>query len=126
MALNFSPVRAYGENEVFFAALKILLIVGLAGIIVYLGGLPRQNRIGFKYWQELGPFNTYLVPGNTGRFLGFWSILISAAYSYANVQVIVLARAETQSPRKVIPNAVRMTFWRIFVFYVLSIFVVGK
>ncbi|KAK4494375.1 hypothetical protein PRZ48_014673 [Zasmidium cellare] len=127
MALNFSPVKAYGESEVFFAALKILLIIGLiiAGIVVDLGGAPEQDRLGFRYWKNPGPFNSYLVPGDTGRFLGFWSTLISAAYSYANVQVIALAGAETQNPRKVIPNAVRMTFWRILVFYVLSIFVVG-
>lgn len=128
MVLNFSPVRAYGESEVFFAALKILLIVGLiiAGIVVDLGGAAGQNRIGFRYWKDPGPFNAYLVDGNTGKFLGFWSTLISAAYSYANVQVIALAGAETQNPRKVIPNAVRMTFWRILLFYCVSIFVVGR
>lgn len=127
MVLNFSPVRAYGESEVFFAALKILLIIGLiiAGIVVDLGGAAGQNRIGFRYWNDPGPFNSYLVDGNTGKFLGFWSTLISAAYSYANVQVIALAGAETQNPRKVIPNAVRMTFWRILLFYCVSIFVVG-
>ncbi|KAK4543240.1 hypothetical protein LTR36_005790 [Oleoguttula mirabilis] len=127
MLLNFCPVKWYGESEVFFAALKILLIVGLiiAGIIVDLGGSRGQNRIGFRYWKTPGPFNAYLVSGNTGKFLGFWSTLISAAYSYANVQVIALAGAETRNPRKTIPNAVRMTFWRIIVFYVLSIFVVG-
>lgn len=147
LLLNFSPVKAYGESEVFFAALKILLIIGLilAGIIVDLGGPPGQERLGFRYWKSPGPFNSYLVPGDTGRFLGFWSTLISAAYSYNNVQILALAGAETQNPRKIIPvsvkyeseetranghlfgqNALRMTFWRILTFYVLSIFVVGK
>ncbi|KAF2635885.1 hypothetical protein P280DRAFT_410704 [Massarina eburnea CBS 473.64] len=127
MALNFAPVKAYGESEVFFAALKILLIIGLilAGIIVDLGGAAGQERIGFRYWKSPGPFNAYLVPGNTGKFLGFWSTLISAAYSYANVQVVAIAGAETQNPRKIIPNALRMTFFRVLVFYVLSIFIVG-
>lgn len=127
LVLNLSPVKAYGESEIFFAALKILLIIGLiiTGIVVDLGGSPGQDRLGFRYWKNPGPFNSYLVPGATGRFLGFWSTLISAAYSYANVQVIALAGSETQNPRKIIPQAVRMTFWRILVFYVLSIFVVG-
>lgn len=108
MALNFSPVKAYGESEVFFAVLKILLIVGLiiAGIVVDLGGGPDRKRIGFRYWKSPGPFVEYLAPGDTGKFLGFWSTLISAAYSYANVQVVALAGAETRNPRKVIPNAV--------------------
>ncbi|KAE9968107.1 hypothetical protein BLS_006015 [Venturia inaequalis] len=127
VVLNFAPVKAYGESEVFFAALKILLIIGLivAGLVVDLGGAKGQERLGFRYWKSPGPFNAYLVDGNTGKFLGFWSTLISAAYSYANVQVVAIAGAETQNPRKVIPNALRMTFFRVLVFYVLSIFVVG-
>ncbi|KAF2206285.1 hypothetical protein CERZMDRAFT_115817 [Cercospora zeae-maydis SCOH1-5] len=127
MALNFSPVKAYGESEVFFAVLKISLILGLiiVGIVVDLGGGPDHDRVGFRYWRSPGPFNEHLVSGNTGKFLGFWSTLISAAYSYANVQVIALAAAETRNPREVIPNAVRMTFWRVMIFYVMSIFVVG-
>lgn len=91
MFLNFCPVKYYGESEVFFGALKIMLIIGLiiAGIIVDLGGAPGQDRIGFRYWKSPGPFNEYLVPGSTGKFLGFWSTLISSAYSYANVYVTI-------------------------------------
>jgi amino acid transporter len=111
----------------FFAALKILLIVGLivAGIVVDLGGSPNGDRIGFRYWKNPGPFNEYIVPGNTGKFLGFWSSLISAAYSYANIQVVAIAGAETKNPRVIIPNAIRMTFWRVLIFYVVSILIVG-
>ncbi|KAI1620122.1 amino acid permease [Exophiala viscosa] len=124
----FCGARVYGESEVFFSTLKILLIVGLilAGLIVDLGGSPSHHRIGFQYWKNPGPFHAYLVDGNTGKFLGFWSTLISAAYSYGNIQVVALAGAETQNPRnKVIPDAMRMTFWRILVFYIISIFIVG-
>ena len=115
------------KSEVFFACLKILLIIGLilAGLIVDLGGSPKGDRIGFRYWKNPGPFNSTLVPGDTGKFLAFWSTLISAAYSYANVQVVALAGAETRNPRVIIPNAIRMTFWRVVIFYVISIFIVG-
>jgi amino acid transporter len=93
--------------------------------VVDLGGSPSGERIGFRYWKNPGPFNEYIVPGNTGKFLGFWSSLISAAYSYANIQVVAIAGAETKNPRVIIPNAIRMTFWRVLVFYVVSIFIVG-
>lgn len=105
------------------------MIIGLiiAGIVVDLGGNPAHDRIGFRYWKDPGVFNTYLVHGdkNTGRFLAFWSTLLSASYSYANVQVVALAGAETRNPRKIIPNAIKMTFWRVAIFYILSMFVVG-
>lgn len=107
--------------------MKILLIIGLifAGIIVDLGGAPNHDRIGFRYWKNPGPFNTYLVDGNTGKFLAFWSTFISAAYSYANIQVVAMAGTETKNPRVLIPNAMKLTFLRVIIFYVVSLFVVG-
>lgn len=51
--------------------------------------------------------------------------MISAAYSYANIQVVAIAGAETRNPRVIIPNAIRMTFWRVLIFYVVSILIVG-
>ena len=32
---------------------------------------------------------------------------------------------EAQNPRRVIPKAIKLTFWRILVFYVLSVFLIG-
>ncbi|EXJ78910.1 hypothetical protein A1O3_08410 [Capronia epimyces CBS 606.96] len=127
VVINFCGVRVYGESEVIFASLKILLIIGLiiAGLVVDLGGGPDHDRLGFRYWKNPGPFNAYLVEGNTGKFLGWWSTLITAAFSYANVQVVAIAGAETRDPRKNIPEAMKRTFLRVLVFYVLSIFIVG-
>jgi len=65
------------------------------------------------------------VGGNTGKFLAFWSTFIAAAYSYANIQVVALAGGETRSPRAIIPNSVKLTFWRVIIFYILGLFVVG-
>ncbi len=107
--------------------MKIALIIGLilAGLVVDLGGGPDHNRIGFRYWRNPGAFNSYLVDGNTGKFLAFWSSLISAAFSYGNIQVVALSGTETHNPRRIIPEATKKTFYRVFFFYVLSIFIVG-
>lgn len=115
------------QSEVIFATVKICLIVGLiiAGLVVDLGGGPNHDRIGFRYWKHPGAFNEYLVGGNTGRFLAFWSSLISAAFSYGNIQVVALSGTETGNPRKIIPDATRKTFYRVFFFYILSILIVG-
>ena len=106
--------------------MKIALFIGLiiAGLVVGLGGGPDQKRIGFRYWKYPGPFNTYLVEDNTGKFLALWSSPISAAFSYGNIQVVALTGTETQGPRKIIPEATKKTFYRVF-FYVLSVFVVS-
>lgn len=111
----------------FFSIIKILLIVGLilAGIIVNCGGSPNGEYIGFRYWKDPGPFHAYIASGDTGKFLGFFSTLISAAYAFCNIQVTALTGAETKNPRKLLPQAMKMTFWRIIVFYVISIFIIG-
>jgi amino acid transporter len=66
-----------------------------------------------------------VVTGPTGRFLAFWSTMISAAFAYGNVQVVAIAGAETQNPRQAIPAAVKRTFIRVVLFYVLSVFVIS-
>ncbi|KAH8691464.1 amino acid permease/ SLC12A domain-containing protein [Talaromyces proteolyticus] len=125
--INFCGVRLYGESEVIFASLKIMLIIGLiiGGLVIDLGGAPNHDRLGFRYWNEPGSFNEYIDTGATGRFLAVWKVLLSAAFSYGNIQVVAISGSETQNPRKVIPAATRKTFFRVFFFYVLNIFIVG-
>lgn len=110
-----------------FASLKIMLIIGLiiGGLVIDLGGAPNHERIGFRYWRTPGAFNEYIDTGATGRFLAIWKVLLSAAFSYGNIQVVAISGSETQDPRRVIPAATKKTFLRVFVFYVLNVFIVG-
>ncbi|EED13705.1 general amino acid permease, putative [Talaromyces stipitatus ATCC 10500] len=121
-------VRVYGELEFFFAWLKILLILGvnLMALVITCGGGPNHQSIGFRYWSNPGPFNQYLgYGGSLGRFMGFWTTLTNAAYSYANIESFTYAAAETRSPRRNIPIAAKRIFIRILLFYVISILMVS-
>lgn len=107
---------------------KIALIVFfiIAGLVLDLGGFSGQERIGFRFWKEPYPlFHEYIATGSIGRFLGFWSTMIYAAFAYGNVQVVAIAGAETRNPRKSIPKALKRTFFRVVAFYVASIFVIS-
>jgi amino acid transporter len=125
--VGFSLIRVYGEIEFFFAILKILLVVGLIilGLIIDLGGVPGVERIGFRYWKSPGPFVEYIAEGSLGRFLGFWSVLINAVFSFAGVESIAMAAAETINPRRAIPRACKRVFARVTIFYVLAVLIVG-
>ncbi|KAK2614955.1 hypothetical protein N8I77_001742 [Diaporthe amygdali] len=120
-------VRIFGEVEFFFAVLKILLVVFLIilGLVIDLGGVPGTPRIGFKYWQNPGPFVEYIGTGDWGKFLGFWGVMTSAVFSFAGVESIAMAAAETQNPRRAIPRACRQVFARVLLFYMLAVLVVG-
>jgi yeast amino acid transporter len=43
----------------------------------------------------------------------------------AGTELVGLAAAETDNPRKTIPQAAKQVFWRIILFYITSIFIVG-
>lgn len=125
--LNCLPVRIYGETEFIFGAIKLLTIVGLIILmfIITVGGAPNGEAIGFRYWNHPGPMNEYLKEGALGRFLAFIKVFITATFSYGGSEMVVMASGETENPRRNIPKAIRRVFWRIAIFYVLSIFLVG-
>ncbi|WWC59778.1 uncharacterized protein I303_102340 [Kwoniella dejecticola CBS 10117] len=120
-------IRWYGETEFAFAIIKILLIVGLIllGLIIDLGGVSGVPRIGFRYWKTPGPFVEYIATGSLGKFLGFWSVMINAVFSFAGVESVAMAAAETLNPRRSIPRAVKRVFARVTLFYVLAVLIVG-
>jgi len=126
-ATNILPVRVYGELEFVLGSIKLTTIVGLMllMLIITLGGAPTHDRIGFRYWQQPGPMNEYLQNGSLGRFLAFWKVFIQATFSYGGSEMVVVAAGETENPRRNIPKAVRRVFWRIAIFYVGSVFLVG-
>lgn len=68
---------------------------------------------------------TYIADGSTGRFLGLFSTLVNAAFSYGGVEMVAVAAGEAENPRKNIPKAVRRVFWRILFFYVLGSLAIG-
>ncbi|KAK6085705.1 Dicarboxylic amino acid permease 3 [Seiridium cupressi] len=125
---NIFLIRIFGEVELVSSMLKIALIIGLIlfGLIYDLGGVPGQQRLGFWYWVEPGAFGEgYLVGGGVGRFCGFFSVFVNAVYSFAGVETTSIAAAETKNPRRNIPRAAKHIFVRVFIFYILSLFIVG-
>ncbi|KAL9528971.1 Dicarboxylic amino acid permease [Sphaerulina musiva] len=128
IASNSILVRIYGELEFFFASLKILLIVGvnIMALVIVCGGGPDHHTYGFQYWRRPGPLVQYLgIEGSTGRFLGFWTVFNNAVYAYSGIENVSLPASETSNPRRNIPIAAKRIFWRVGIFYMLSIFMVG-
>ncbi|KAJ5908091.1 hypothetical protein N7495_000773 [Penicillium taxi] len=120
-------IRVYGEVEFIFAILKILLVVFVVilGLVIDLGGVPGKPRLGFHYWKDPGPFVEYIGTGSWARFLGFWAVMTNAVYSFAGVESLAMAAAETRNPRHNIPKACKRVFARVTIFYVVTIIIVG-
>ncbi|KAJ6496630.1 amino acid permease-domain-containing protein [Mycena vitilis] len=128
--VNLLGVRVFGEMEFWFSSIKVVSLIGLLlmGIIIDLGGNPKHDRIGFRYWKAPnGPMGHYLVRDkeHLSIFLGFWSTLTNALFAYIGTELIGVTVGEAQNPRRNIPIAIRRTFFRILVFYVGGVFVIG-
>ncbi len=48
-------------------------------------------------------------------------MFVTAAFAFTGTELVGLAAAETQNPRKSLPTAIKQVFWRITLFYLLAL-----
>ncbi|KAJ7141573.1 general amino acid permease variant 1 [Mycena filopes] len=127
IAFNIIGTRFFGRSEIVFSILKIMLILGLiiGGLVIALGGGPNHQRHGFEYWRNPGPMVSFLEPGAKGRLLGLLTAIVPAAFSMGGIELVAIAASETRNPRRNLTSAMRTVVWRIALFYLLSVIILG-
>lgn len=119
IVLNLFGTDGFEYFEVSSSVVKLVGIVGfdiLAVVLICGGG--QSGYIGAKYWHNPGPF--------ASGFKGVVSVLITATYSLAGTELVSLTAAESkQNPRIALPRAIKMVFYRIVVFYMLTLTLIG-
>lgn len=127
VVINYVGVKFFGEFEFWLSSFKVIVVIGLILLcfILMLGGGPDHDRKGFRYWKNPGAFNTYIDEGAAGRFYAFWSTMVTATFAYLGTELVGVTVGEAQNPRKAIPRAIKLTFYRILFFYVLSVLLLG-
>ncbi|KAI0930648.1 hypothetical protein AcV5_007307 [Taiwanofungus camphoratus] len=120
VAINAAHVRAYGELEYWLSSLKVLTVVLfiIVGICVNLGANREHQFIGTKNWYIPGaPF--------VGGFGGFARVFVTASFAYGGTESLGVTAGETKNPSRNMPRVVKLVFWRILMFYILSIALIG-
>ena len=123
-SINALSARAYGEGEFWFALIKVVtvcvfLVVGVLMILGILGG----ESPGFENWHisssdgEQAPFVNGAV--------GVLAVFMIAGFSFQGTELIGVAAGEAENPRETIPRAIKSVFWRILLFYICAIAVIG-
>lgn len=127
LCINYFGVKFFGEFEFWLSSIKIVVMIGLIllSLILALGGGPDGDRKGFRYYSDPGAFKPYIADGSWGNFLAVWSSMINAVFAYLGTELVGVTVGEAQNPRKTIPRAIKLTFYRILFFYVLSVLLLG-
>lgn len=121
--INVFGVLGYGEEEFWSSALKLaaIIIFMIIGLVLVLGGGPSNGIYteywGARYWYDPGAFRN--------GFKGFCSVFVTAAFAFSGTELVGLAAAESRTPLKSLPSAVKQVFWRITLFYILALLFVG-
>lgn len=117
--LNYLSVKGFGEAEYWFSLIKVITVVIfiIAGTLMIFG-IMGNEAIGFKnFTVGDAPFH--------GGFMAILGIFMAAGFSFQGTELLGVAAGETDNPEKSIPRAVKQVFWRILLFYVLAILVIG-
>ncbi|KUJ18572.1 amino acid permease [Mollisia scopiformis] len=138
IAINLFGVRGYGEAEFVFAIIKVTAVIGfiILGIVLDCGGAG-GGYIGGSYWypntvkpnyagyQQGQPAGSILSGAFADGFKGLCAVFVTAAFSFGGTELVGLAAAEASNPRKTLPTAIKQVFWRICLFYMVSLTLVS-
>ncbi|KAI5195088.1 hypothetical protein E4T39_08373 [Aureobasidium subglaciale] len=118
--LNIFAVKWYGESEFWLASGKVLLIliVFCFTFITMVGGNPKHDAYGFRYWSNPGSFAEYVTTGSLGRFQGFLAALFQAAFTIVGPEYLSMVAGEAVNPRETIKSAFKTTYWRYGIFFI--------
>lgn len=112
---NIFSVRVYGEIEYWMSFVKVAVII----VFIVLGAFAilKQPHFGTGNWH-VGD-----APFHNGWF-GFISVFLFAGFSFQGTELIGVASGETKNPAVTIPRSIKYVFWRLTLFYILSIAII--
>ncbi|WP_407728530.1 amino acid permease (plasmid) [Priestia megaterium] len=117
--LNILSVKGYGESEFWFAIIKVITIVIfiIVGILMIFGIMSGSTGGFENFTKGEAPFK--------GGFLSILSVFMIVGFSFTGTELVGITAGESENPEKNIPRAIKQIFWRILLFYILAIIVIG-
>lgn len=122
--LNALSVQVYGESEYWFAFIKVItviifLIVGVLTIFGIMGG----SAVGFDIFTTGDA--PLLGDGFGGNLLVIFGVFLIAGFSFQGTELVGITAGESENPERAVPKAIKQVFWRILLFYIFAIFIIG-
>lgn len=125
--INVFAVEWYGECEFWLATGKICLLamVFCFTFVTMVGGNPKHDAYGFRYWKNPGAFAEHITTGDLGRFQGFLGSLWSAVFTIVGPEYVAMVAGETKLPRRHLKAAFKTAYLRFGLFFIGSALCVG-
>ncbi|MDR2335377.1 MAG: amino acid permease [Burkholderiaceae bacterium] len=122
--LNALSARGFGESEFWFATIKVItvLVFIAIGLLMVFGILKGGAPEGI--WGNVANFTTGDAPF-AGGFAALIGVAMVVGFSFQGTELIGIAAGESEDPARNVPRAVRKVFWRILLFYVFAILIIG-
>ncbi|PYH88993.1 amino acid permease [Aspergillus ellipticus CBS 707.79] len=119
--------RYLGKYDVALSFFKVLVMSGLMGLCVILafGGGPDRDIKGFRYWRDPGAFASGSGSNVAGTLRAICRTVPSATLAYVGSELMGMTILRTQNPRKAAGRAIKVTFYRIVVFNLVNITLLG-
>lgn len=118
--INALTVKGFGESEFFFSLVKVLAIIAfiIIGIWMIAKIMLTPGTSAFANWSVgEAPF--------VGGFQALIGVAMIAGFSFQGTEMVGVAAGESKDPQKTIPVAIKQIFWRILLFYIVCIFIIG-
>ena len=120
--INAAAVGTFGETEYWLSWIKIATIILFIGIgLIAIFGSLTGHFAGIDVSKNLSAGNH----GFVGGWGSFFSVLLIAGFSFQGTELLGVTAGEAENPEKTVPKAMNSIFWRILLFYILSIFVIS-
>ncbi|ALJ31583.1 amino acid permease [Apilactobacillus kunkeei] len=119
LCVNALSVKSFGETEFWMSLIKVITIfIFLAVGVLTIFGIMGGHYIGLSNF-------TYKQAPFVGGLPMILAVFVVAGFSFQGTELVGITAGESDNPREAVPRAIKDVFWRIILFYILAIFVIG-
>ncbi|KAJ3063514.1 hypothetical protein HDU99_004803, partial [Rhizoclosmatium hyalinum] len=120
--INLFPVNGFATLEFILCIIKILAIVLflIIGVVVWFGANDSRQPLWFTNWKP-----AMKGDNSVDLFLRIAKNFATAFFAYGGTELVGLTAGEAINPRKSVPRAINGTFYRVLIFYLGALLVVG-
>ncbi|MEN1938382.1 amino acid permease [Paenibacillus sp. 102] len=120
---NAFSAKFFAESEFWFSSIKVVTIL----LFIILGVGAMFGILSMKDVSSAPMLSNFI--GEDGPFPnGFFPIfmtMLSVSFAFSGTELIGIAAGESIDPEKNVPRAIKNTVWRLFIFFIGTIFVLS-